>query len=511
MPPIESNRPDSRVLNTEPDSKPLVFISANRSDYDWRDRLKNKIDAYGDQVEWWDDSKTAWRPASTWKPLTKLAMERAVVVVVLLSPAYLTSDISTSELMQLGEQADSRGLKLFPILLEECPWQQFRFLREVQVWNDAKPIGNEPSDSELEKITKSILDLAKSNRQPPETEPRPRTAEPGPEFHFSPTAKAVLDRALQLVEESGRAGITSSCLLFAFAKGADQSPTSRFVRDALDRHGSYETVFKAFLEESGNAARQSATAVAGLPGKMSLNVSAVLKLAENIASRVSGLQVIHVRHLFAALLVVPTGDRPPLARNRLEKLGIDLPTLRGEFREFVKANFASDSPEWDAILGTSATPVIKDKEPDPNGAEAKAAESTESVYLKTYSAFIPDRAVYGHRVDNAPLDDSLKVGVYAGHLAQLIAAKETFMPLSIGLFGAWGAGKSHFIDLLDEQLRWLTKNPGEVFHKQIVQIRFNAWHYLDTNLWANLVSGFSTSSLPYWLSARTQPPQSWKI
>lgn len=113
--------------------------------------------------------------------------------------------------------------------------------------------------------------------------------------------------------------------------------------------------------------------------------------------------------------------------------------------------------------------------------------ASDSIFQKTYSAFIPDRAAYGRRPGDAPLDDALGVGVHAGHLAQLIAAKETWMPLSIGLFGAWGAGKSHFIDLLDENLRTITRDPGKVFHKQIVQIRFNAWHYLDTNLWANLV------------------------
>lgn len=61
------------------------------------------------------------------------------------------------------------------------------------------------------------------------------------------------------------------------------------------------------------------------------------------------------------------------------------------------------------------------------------------------------------------------------------------MPLSIGLFGAWGSGKSYFMDLIAEQLHILTQAPGKVFHQKIVQIRFNAWHYLDTNLWANLV------------------------
>ncbi len=42
--------------------------------------------------------------------------------------------------------------------------------------------------------------------------------------------------------------------------------------------------------------------------------------------------------------------------------------------------------------------------------------------------------------------------------------------------------------LLHQQIADLTKRADDVFCKKIVQIHFNAWHYLDTNLWANLVS-----------------------
>jgi KAP-like P-loop domain-containing protein len=140
-----------------------------------------------------------------------------------------------------------------------------------------------------------------------------------------------------------------------------------------------------------------------------------------------------------------------------------------------------DPVAWDEVLGIE-------------GSEAKTAPAPGSsplpnapYYKPHYSAFTPDRAAFGPRA-TGPLDDALGVRTYARHLAQLIAAKDTFMPLSIGLFGAWGAGKSHFMDLLDEQLREITREPGRAFHKEIVQIRFNAWHYLDTNLWANLVS-----------------------
>lgn len=104
-------------------------------------------------------------------------------------------------------------------------------------------------------------------------------------------------------------------------------------------------------------------------------------------------------------------------------------------------------------------------------------------HRNTYPVAIADRA----RRVGSELPDQLQVGVYASHLAQLIAAKGTAMPLSIGLFGAWGSGKSHFMELIQERITAL-KSSGPAFHELIIQIRFNAWHYLDANLWASLVS-----------------------
>jgi hypothetical protein len=119
------------------------------------------------------------------------------------------------------------------------------------------------------------------------------------------------------------------------------------------------------------------------------------------------------------------------------------------------------------------------------GSEEPPPENPDAYRHRVATGFA-DRASHGRAVGEK-LEDSLQSRRYATHIAQLIAAKESGMPISIGLFGAWGSGKSHFIDLVDEQIREVTKNPGEVFHRDIVQIRFNAWHYLDTNLWANLV------------------------
>jgi hypothetical protein len=104
------------------------------------------------------------------------------------------------------------------------------------------------------------------------------------------------------------------------------------------------------------------------------------------------------------------------------------------------------------------------------------------------------------------VEDQLRVSDYAERLAELIALRETKLPLAVGLFGNWGSGKSHFMNLLDQHMRttadkarkeWEERfpngGPPETAAKgpwchQIVPVYFNAWHYVDTNLWASLVT-----------------------
>jgi hypothetical protein len=86
-----------------------------------------------------------------------------------------------------------------------------------------------------------------------------------------------------------------------------------------------------------------------------------------------------------------------------------------------------------------------------------------------------------------PLErDSLNLGVDVTMFAALIADATTPMPLSIGLFGEWGSGKSYFMGLLRNRIAELAASPDPRYHREIVQIGFNAWHYADSNLWASL-------------------------
>ncbi|WAC73531.1 P-loop NTPase fold protein [Roseateles sp. SL47] len=85
--------------------------------------------------------------------------------------------------------------------------------------------------------------------------------------------------------------------------------------------------------------------------------------------------------------------------------------------------------------------------------------------------------------------------------ARLVASTDVKPPLAIAIFGSWGSGKSFFMRLIQEHVQRLSdgkvdrKAPEATsgnFHTEIAQIRFNAWHYSETNLWASLVDHLFT-------------------
>ena len=91
--------------------------------------------------------------------------------------------------------------------------------------------------------------------------------------------------------------------------------------------------------------------------------------------------------------------------------------------------------------------------------------------------------------DSETGDDYLEIMQDVNAFARVIAAKSFEPPLAIALFGKWGSGKSFFMGKLKEQIIDLseTKTQG-IYCKGIVHIHFNAWSYVDSNLWASIVT-----------------------
>jgi WD40 repeat protein len=94
--------------------------------------------------------------------------------------------------------------------------------------------------------------------------------------------------------------------------------------------------------------------------------------------------------------------------------------------------------------------------------------------------------------DSTEGPDVIGVAADALALANLIAADGTRPPLSIGLFGDWGSGKTFLIRQVQAKVRRLARRsqqtPGSAYCAYVRNIEFNAWHYADANLWASLVT-----------------------
>ena len=79
-------------------------------------------------------------------------------------------------------------------------------------------------------------------------------------------------------------------------------------------------------------------------------------------------------------------------------------------------------------------------------------------------------------------------------LVSVLLARDTPLPLALGLFGDWGSGKSFFMALMEERMCELASlaAQGRVeaapFVREVRPVRFNAWHYVDTDLWASLAA-----------------------
>jgi WD40 repeat protein len=93
-----------------------------------------------------------------------------------------------------------------------------------------------------------------------------------------------------------------------------------------------------------------------------------------------------------------------------------------------------------------------------------------------------------YRSDDSAGVDRLNRSAEATALAELLLSTSAHPPLAVGLFGEWGEGKSYFLGLLQDQVRALAEGPEAFAHHHVRQVKFNAWHYAETDLWASLVA-----------------------
>ncbi|MGD0608561.1 MAG: P-loop NTPase fold protein [Streptosporangiaceae bacterium] len=142
------------------------------------------------------------------------------------------------------------------------------------------------------------------------------------------------------------------------------------------------------------------------------------------------------------------------------------------------------TPAPDTAPAPDTTPL-----PTPASSVSSADETdrADSPLAAGYAADIYDRStLVGGATDVLHIRSDVDV------LASVIASQRIQPPLSIGVFGDWGAGKSFLMNQLrlrvDELADASRKATASYYCGETVQIEFNAWQYADGQLWASLVN-----------------------
>lgn len=169
-------------------------------------------------------------------------------------------------------------------------------------------------------------------------------------------------------------------------------------------------------------------------------------------------------HLAGALLSVRVD-----AADEIAALGLDVPALRQAFVTRATADGESGAV-WREMLGQEDR-LVTGRPIDLNSDEPEAVV----------------------RADEKWVDDPLAIRTDVEAFGALLASRDLEPPLSIGLFGPWGSGKTTFLRRL---LRAVDSHAREAqdagaatspYVANIVHVEFNAWHFAESALVSSLV------------------------
>ncbi|MHB9130695.1 MAG: P-loop NTPase fold protein [Armatimonadota bacterium] len=223
--------------------------------------------------------------------------------------------------------------------------------------------------------------------------------------------------------------------------------------------------------QGSKAAYVAASTASGRRSRVSEECLQLLGDALKIAQTINGNSELAARHLLAAVLTQPDASSCD-ACTLLTEMSMDVKRIRASFVLLMqRTRPPSEAAAWQQLFSG--------KFDDP-----------------------PVIPPYHTDCCNGP--DCLGITRDVNAMASLIVSRSLIPPLSIGLFGNWGSGKSFFMDKLSASIDHLakqTKTPGKYqqhYWENVVQIKFNAWNYIDANLWASLVSHIFEGLNAYW-------------
>ncbi len=265
---------------------------------------------------------------------------------------------------------------------------------------------------------------------------------------LSPAASRAMARADELRRDGKERALYVEYIWIALAENSEDIPAKFFQAQNSDTRGIIELVLSNSDMGNYSVGADEPPPLTTLP-RLSDQLSAAFQYVYDFASS-RDLQEIETWHLLTGLLAVP---RSAITK-ALNEQGITLESLF-QFME--------------SVQGREVQASADETNPDP-------------------SYIIP-----GLRNDQVGDTDLLNIEPEAMTLASVIAARDVSPPFSIGLFGEWGSGKTFFMGEMERSIKRLVQDANSSdgaspYCTNIVQIWFNSWHYIDTDLWASLTS-----------------------
>ena len=286
----------------------------------------------------------------------------------------------------------------------------------------------------------------------------------------APATKSVLDLAAEFNAYRGDQQLGLLTVFFAlieFCKENDQLKTTiePIWKAVQSSNSQYETSRKAYFPEEKLTSGQGFSELIISPQVLNA-LETARELTVALAHDFEGEISIGALHLAGALI-----SRRVDADEQIALLGLTAQSLRADLIKHAQEQ--GESVEvWREALG-----------------EEESLQAGRPVELNSDE---PEAVV---RLDEDWKSDPLSIRPDVEAFAALLASKNLEPPLSIGLFGPWGSGKTTFLRRLNRavecrasEARKAVKDSQQTpYVSNVVHVDFNAWHFAEGALTSSLV------------------------
>ncbi len=148
-----------------------IFISYSHKDETWKERLVTQLRVLQNQItlDIWDDRRI--QGGDEWLREIENALNLCNIAILLISPTFLTSKfIMEKEVPLLLERRRQQGVRIFPMIVKPCAWQQNDWLKKIQARpQDGKPLAGMRKDKAEAALAALAEELAGLLKRAPAT------------------------------------------------------------------------------------------------------------------------------------------------------------------------------------------------------------------------------------------------------------------------------------------------------------------------------------------------------